>query len=358
MTPFSDDHLDRLRRSLNDDRTPAGKYLLGDVIGEGGMATVYAAEDVDLGRPVALKALKSGDNASELARRLLREARIVARLDHAAIVPVHDVGTLPDGRAYYTMKLVQGKTLAEIVGEGRPRRELLGYFIRVCEAIAFAHSRDVIHRDIKPSNIMIGEFGQILVMDWGIAKALAQPATPPAALDPEATLTHLRDDLPGQIDLAETTIDGTVMGTPAYMAPEQARGETGRVGKSSDIYALGAVLFFILTGAPPYDGEPREILARVSQGESADPRHIRKNVPRPLAAVCRKAMAQVPESRYADAQLLADDIDRFLEREPVTAYRENAFERLGRFVATNKLIVAMVVVYALSRLIIYLIARF
>jgi serine/threonine protein kinase len=357
MNSFSDDHLDRLRRNLSDTRTKSGKYLLGEVIGQGGMATVYEAEDIDLGRKVALKALKNGDSSHELARRMRREARIVARLEHASIVPIHDVGTLPDGRAYYTMKLVQGKTLAEVVAEHHPLRELLDMFLRVCEAIAFAHSRNVIHRDLKPTNIMIGEFGQILVMDWGIAKAITEPSNRQTTLDPGAAVSSLHAESPASPGDADATVEGTVLGTPAFMAPEQARGELDRVGRHSDIYSLGAILYFILTGEPPFDGDAREVIALVREGAIVSPRTVNQKAPRPLAAICLKAMAAAPAVRYAGAEQLADDIRRYLNREPVKAYHENALERIGRFAAGNKLIVAMVAVYALSRIIIYLVSR-
>lgn len=353
MTPFSDDHLDRLRNELNSESTRAGRYLLGEIIGEGGMATVYRAEDTDLERTVALKAIRIDRTDKQLAERMMREAKIVARLEHASIVPIHDVGRLPDGRVYYTMKLVRGRTLREVVESGTLRRELLNIFERICEGIAFAHSRGVIHRDLKPDNVMIGEFGQTLVMDWGIAKVTAAPQNAEKS-DSEATVTKL----PKTRNDSDPTIDGTIMGTPAYMAPEQARGRVEEIDLHTDIYALGAVLYFMLTGSAPYTGEVEDTLNRLRN--SAPPPGLRercKSIPRPLEAICRKAMAMEQEDRYESVLAVAADIVAYSSGERVSAYQENLLEQLWRFISNNKLIVAIVLVYALTRIVIYIMSR-
>lgn len=320
MKPLDDDSMKRLRRVIDTPDMEGTRYRPLRRIGEGGMGTVYLADDTGLHRMVAVKVLSLSIDDEQMAERLLAEAQVVARLEHPGIVPIHDAGRLPDGRVYYAMKYVQGATLEQFVATGPPLSEKLRVFLRVCEAVAFAHSKDVIHRDLKPANIMAGGFGEVLVMDWGVARQTARPD----AASPDAG------------------VQGYLVGTPAYMAPEQAGTGSGGVDVRSDVFSLGAVLYFLLVGSDPgpADGE-------------VSPRRRNRSVSRPLDAICRKAMSRDRESRYGSVDDLAADIRRWLDREPVTAYRENIFERSGRWISRNQLIVVIVAVYVIVRIIIY-----
>jgi serine/threonine protein kinase len=235
VTWLPDETVRRLRRVAEWPDLAETKYRLEEELGSGGMGTVYLAEDTVLGRKVALKVVSTAVAAPETAERMLREARVVARLEHPGIVPVHDAGALPDGRVFYAMKRVDGERL-DALAPRLPLTERLRIFQKICDAVAFAHAHGVVHRDLKPENVMVGAFGEVLVMDWGVAKLLhpgggdALP-TPGGAVSPTAA----------------DTAAGTVVGTPGYMAPEQARGASDRVGPWSDVYALGGVLRFLLT---------------------------------------------------------------------------------------------------------------
>ena len=234
------------------------KYGVLGEIGRGGMGTIYLAEDRVLGRRVALKVVSTGASDPAAAARMLREARVIARLEHPGIVPVHDAGTLPDGRMFYAMKRVDGRRLDEVALDGgAPLPDRLRVFQKVCEAVAFAHAHGVIHRDLKPENVMVGPFGEVLVMDWGVAKVLEEAAEPPAGAPSAGSAT--------------ATSEGTVLGTPAYMAPEQAAGQADRVGPAADVYALGALLHFLLTRRPPFDDETAGRRARGETGLSPGP---------------------------------------------------------------------------------------
>jgi serine/threonine protein kinase len=291
------------------------KYRLIRPLGRGGMGAVYAAADTELEREVALKVMPSA-GAAELGERLRREARILGQLEHPGIVPVHDVGTLPDGRVFYVMKLVRGEQLDAWAKRTPELGAVLRLFQRICEAVAFAHARGVIHRDLKPENVMVGPFGEALVMDWGIAKGLA----------PEG----LGGDALGAPAAEGGTAAGTVLGTPGYMAPEQARGDLAAIDARSDVYALGAVLRFLLGGRPPLD---------------------------PLVSICAKAMSEATASRYATAQDLADEVGRYLDGEPVRAHREGALERVKRFASRHRVVLSLLGGYVLLRLLLLAFAR-
>lgn len=294
MKWLSDDKLDHLL-GLVDTR-----YAFVKELGRGGMGTVYLAEDRELDRLVAIKVINTPEVTDGLRERMIREAQIIARLEHPGIVPVHDVGTLPDGRIFYAMKFVRGNRLDEYAAQGASLRDRLRKFQAVCDAVAFAHAHGVIHRDLKPQNIMIGSFGEVLVMDWGVAK--------------------IRDD-PRQSPVYNTS-DGTVIGTRNYMSPEQARGEV-EIDERADIYSLGAVLSFLFTD---------------------------QRVSKPAKAISLKAMARDPGDRYASASELTADIGRLLDAEPVSAYRENALEKAGRWVGKNRFLVLLVLAYLLMRI--------
>ena len=299
MKWLSDDRLNHLRSIVGNPDFSSTKYTFVKDLGRGGMGTVYLAEDRELDRLVAIKVLNTPEFTDDLRNRMIREAQIIARLEHPGIVPVHDVGTLPDGRIYYAMKFVRGSRLDEYAAQGASLRDRLRKFQAVCDAVAFAHAHDVIHRDLKPQNIMIGSFGEVLVLDWGVAKIKAQMNA-----DEE---------------------EGTIIGTESYMSPEQARGEIDQLDERADVYSLGAVLDFLLKDQ-----------SRV--GKAAD-------------AIRLKAMAREKESRYVSASELSADIGRLLDAEPVTAYRENALEKVSRWVSKNRFLVLLVLAYLLMRII-------
>jgi eukaryotic-like serine/threonine-protein kinase len=302
MKWLSDDKLNHLRAVVSEPDFSATKYTFVKELGRGGMGAVHLAEDRELHRLVAIKVLNTPDVAEDLRNRMVREAQIIAQLEHPGIVPVHDVGTLPDGRVYYAMKFVRGSRLDEYAAQGAPLRDRLRKFQAVCDAVAFAHAHGVIHRDLKPQNIMIGSFGEVLVLDWGVAK--------------------FRDD--PRSSASFQTMEGTVIGTRSYMSPEQARGEIDQLDERSDIYALGAVLYFLLND--------------------------QRKVAKAAHAICSKAMADAKESRYATASELSADIGRLLDAEPVSAYRENAIERTSRWVSKNRFLVLLVLAYLLMRI--------
>jgi hypothetical protein len=306
--------------------TATGRYALADEIARGGMGVIYRATDTALGREVAVKVLQDRFGPdSGVARRFADEARIAAQLQHPGIPPVHDLGTLPDGRPFLAMKLIKGQTLADLL-RGRPdpaaeRGRFVAVFEQVCQAVGYAHAHDVIHRDLKPDNVMVGAFGEVQLMDWGLAKVLTN--RPAATADPQETtagtqVVSLRDS-DGSFTQA-----GSVLGTPAYMPPEQAAGAVGKVDRRSDVFGLGAVLAVILTGRPPFaagsaetvrvlsaQGKLDECFARLD-GCGADPE---------LVALCRRCLAPSPAERPADAGEVA---------RAVGALRAEADERARR----------------------------
>jgi serine/threonine protein kinase len=275
MRFLSDDAVAHLREITELPDLSGTRYEIVRELGRGGMGIVYEVHDRELARNVAMKVVEKDGRA---------EARIIAALEHPGIVPVHDAGTLPDGRLFYTMKLVRGVRLDAWSRQGHGLTERLRLFARICEPVAFAHANNAVHRDLKPENVMVGEFGAVLVMDWGIAG----------------------------------------VATPGYMAPEQAAGESDA---RSDVYALGAVLAFLLRDETP---------------------------PRALAAIIARAMASEATSRYADARVLAEDVLRFVDQEPVSAYRENLFEHAGRWLTRHRALVTLMAAYIVMRVVVFL----
>jgi eukaryotic-like serine/threonine-protein kinase len=312
MKWLSDEKLNHLRTIVNDPDFSATKYKNVKELGRGGMGVVYLAEDPELNRQVAVKVLNTPDITDDLRRRMIREAQIIAGLEHPGIVPVHDVGTLPDGRIFYAMKFVRGLRLDEYVKD-TSLNDRLRKFQAVCDAVAFAHAHGVIHRDLKPQNIMIGSFGEVLVLDWGVAKVLK----PRIDADERRSIR-----VNPRQSAANETSDGTVIGTRDYMSPEQARGEIDQIDERTDVYSLGAVLKFLL----------------------AD------KATKTAKAIYLKAMSYAPESRYASAAELSADIGRLLDSEPVSAYRENAFEKVSRWVGKNRFLVLLILAYLLMRI--------
>jgi serine/threonine protein kinase len=334
------------------------RYRALRFLGHGGMASVWLAEDSILHRPVALKILAAENSSADLAARLMQEAVVLARLEHPGIVPVHDAGTLHDGRTFYCMKHVEGQTLDRHVAP-LPLRQRLHLFQRIAEPLAFAHSRGIIHRDLKPVNIMVGPFGEVLIMDWGLAKVMDATRASSTGQVPRHVMganglsalakqvsghefTGAVEGFLGSRSLAPenalaTTAHGTVLGTPGYMAPEQERGEVNAIDQRTDVFALGSILNDLLRENP---GAPRN-----------------ERAPRPLRAICNKAMAHEMSARYSSVQELAADVGKYLDGMPVSAYRENILERAARLIDRNRVAVVLLLAYLLMRLLFILFSR-
>jgi serine/threonine-protein kinase len=303
------------------------RYRFEAFLARGGMAEVWRGRDTLLAREVALKVLREpAFSDGGLRPRFAEEARLVGQLEHPSIVPVYDLGELPDGRPFFAMRLVHGLTLAELLaGRATPAEDLPRWvlvFERVCAAVAFAHARGLVHRDLKPSNVMLGDAGEVLVMDWGIAKALADRPRPAQAAPTPALLSPAAGGAATALGEAET-LPGQAKGTPAFMAPEQARGEAGRVGKASDVFGLGGILCVTLTGLPPYT-EPGEVLAGDVSGAFA--RLDGCGADAELVALAKACLAPEPEARPADAAAVAARVRRY--RDGVAARQAEA-ERLS-----------------------------
>jgi serine/threonine-protein kinase len=326
---------------------------------EGGLGAVFVALDGEFNREVAFKQILDhhADDPSS-RRRFLIEAQITGNLEHPGIVPVYAMGAQEGGRPYYAMRLVNGENFAEMIQhfhDGRATagkqawrgvafRKLLGQFLDVCNVIAYAHSKGVIHRDLKPRNIMGGPFGETLVLDWGLARALARPDEPAGA----------GSGLLGASPEPRTagTCPGTAVGTPQFMSPEQAAGRAECVGAASDVYSLGATLFGLLTGKAPFcDPDLEVILQKVQRGEFPRPRAIDPTIPRPLEAICLQAMAREPADRYPSPRALADDLEKWLADEPVSAWPEPVSSKLRRAVARHRTLVTTGVALAVLALV-------
>ena len=314
------------------------RYTLTRVAGEGGLGRVWMARDLDLNREVALKELRPTQAVHpEACQRFLKEAQITGQLEHPNIVPVYELSRRPqDNQPFYTMRFVRGQTLRHAIEEyHRKLREdqcgalelprLLQAFVSVCNAIAYAHSRGVIHRDLKPDNVVLGGFGEVIVLDWGLAKLVDRD-------DDELAAVGLSDAAGANLTMA-----GRVMGTPAYMAPEQAEGRVDLIDARTDVYGLGAILFEILAGRPPHDGQnTAELLARIISGDTPRVRSVNGSAPAALDAICAKAMHRERRDRYERASLLADDVHRWLADEPVSAVQETPVQRLSRWARRNR----------------------
>jgi len=310
MTWLSDSALSRLRAAMDVPDLTGTRYQFLEKLGRGGMGEVYSVEDTVLGRRVALKVIAITDASGDLEKRLLQEARVIAQLEHPGIVPVHDAGTLPDGRVFYTMKLVTGSRLDQRLAELSNLADRLRIFEKICEAVSFAHARGVLHRDLKPQNVMVGRFGEVLVMDWGLSKILRESAFSANVVRHSAVRYHEAD-----------TAHGMVVGTPGYMAPEQKRGE--ELDQRADVYSLGAILQFLL--------DSLEVPARA------------------VAAIAGKAMAVERAARYSSVKDLASDVAHYLDGLPVTAYPESWVSRAWRWTVRNRAWLLLILAYLAMR---------
>lgn len=356
MPWLSDNLLKHLQSVVEAPDLGATKYRLLEKFAAGGMGTIYLAEDTQLQRRVALKVVHTPETAHALSVRMLREARVIAQLEHPGIVPVHDVGELPDGRVFYVMKLVQGQRLDEYVRHELELPERLRIFQKACEAVAFAHSHGVLHRDLKPENIMVGAFGEVLVMDWGLAKVLSEDAKivdceswiVDRAASTQLSTTNNQQPATGN---QHQTQHGTVLGTPAYMSPEQKRGEIEQLDQRTDVYALGAILAFLLN--PSAAGLAQAQLENNKASASTSLALAKLRAPKQLLAVCTKAMAEDKAQRYESAQALAADVERFLNGLTVSSYQENPFEILWRWIRKFQFMILLVLVYLLVRILLF-----
>ncbi|WDQ16642.1 serine/threonine-protein kinase [Rhodopirellula sp. P2] len=364
-----------------DDHTPAKKLLAKESatvtparyeslveVGRGGWGIVEKAVDRQLDREVAVKRFSDSDDVTEQERqRFLHEAKITSQLQHPGIVPVHEMGDQHD--AFYVMKLLDGVTLSEFIQQhhqsplvrnrktqyqfGESLEPLLQRFVDICNAVAYAHQRGIIHRDLKPCNVMISGFGETVVLDWGLAQLVQSPTSSGPSQPSSSPPTRQADvSLPVEPH-------GTVLGTPAYMSPEQARGETARINSSSDLYSLGVILYTIIAGRNPYHGQPvKQILEQVRRSSCPDLRTAQPLVPKPLLSIVRKAMSSSQHDRYDSAEKLASEVRRFIAGDSVSVHRECMVEKGIRwcrhhqgvaaavFVATSALLVSAIAVSA------------
>jgi serine/threonine protein kinase len=326
-------------------------YSIADEIGRGGMGSVVAANDPRLERTVALKVMLATDAGEAATRRFEREARVLARLEHPNIIPVHEVGITTDGRPFYTMKLVKGRTLQSIIEGIRnddtettseyPLDKLLTVFRKVCDAVAFAHHVGIVHRDLKPDNVMVGEFGEVLVMDWGLAKLLDEAEE---ESDISVDLSALKPT-----DSGSLTLDGQILGTPQYMAPEQAAGQLSKIAAGTDVYSLGGILQAILTLRAPISGSTlQEMIGRIGSGDrnpiiteaSPDYKHCPgRKIPVALAAVAEQAMAVSSAERYPSVDDLAKEVVAFQGGFTTQAEQATLSRRFSLYVNRNKTLI-------------------
>jgi serine/threonine protein kinase len=350
----------------HDARVLEGRFEIIRKLGQGGLGRVWLARDVNLNRHVAIKEISHVSGMTDtVVERFKHEAKITGRLDHPSIVPIYQLGEdLSTGRVFYAMRFLGRSTLQDSINEYHERREegdddpmllrhLLTAFVNVCHAIGHAHSRKVIHRDLKPENVVIDSFGQVIVIDWGLAKVID-----------ETSVESLMDSV--AIGNANRTSEGQVLGTPLYMAPEQAAGRLDELDHRTDIYGLGAILFAIVTGYAPHEKTQKEsvdsgvggrgMISSIARGITPSASEANSNADPALDAICQKAMARRKYTRYQEATDLAEDVQRWMAGEPVTAYRESSWQRVNRWISQHQrlsqslLAVAIITLVALTTL--------
>ncbi len=333
-------------------RRPAEtRYTQGEEIARGGMGAILNVWDEDLRRELAMKVCRDFDGDEGVGERLrelfLEEAQITGQLAHPGVVPVHELGLDDRGRVFFTMPLVRGRTLNDIIDlvrrgeEGWTLSRALAVMLKVCETMAYAHSKGVIHRDLKPANVMVGRFGETYVMDWGIARLVGEHGSNGNAREAARTLVLTDRSIEKEKTPGLPTISGGVVGTPAYMSPEQARGKLDQLGPRADVYSVGAMLYHLLSGRMPYEDRTETLTACTVLGfvmtRPPEPLHeIAPDAPEDLIAVCEKAMARDRRDRYADTMEMAKDIERFLDRRPVHAQPVRPWYALRLWVARNR----------------------
>ncbi len=326
-----------------------GKYEIREKVGEGGMGNVFAAWDTELHREVTIKLLnEKGKQKNHFKERFLNEARITGRLEHSGVVPVHLLDYDSKGMPYYVMRLLEGRTLAQLIDQyhhskidayaPESLRKLLRHFIDVCHTIAFAHDHFIVHRDIKPSNVMLGGYGETMVLDWGLAKALN------AATDdnrPDINSDDAADDDEADAYAEGLTIVGGRVGTSGYQSPEYLR--YGESHPSDDIYALGVMLYYLLCGKLPYASSAGPGVFERMVSPPQPPHLVNPQVSRPLSAICLCALAFDKEKRYSKADLLAADIQRYLDDEPISLIRNSSRDKIVRLLRKNMVFIGIAV---------------
>ena len=355
----TDELLAKLAKAPKLDRE---RFALESEVGKGGMGAVFRVHDRHLNRRLAIKVLLERGSpqdveeqalAHQLLGRFLEEAQVSSQLDHPGVVPVHELGLDHEGKVWFTMRLVKGRTASEVFFDAHGQRDGwsltrgLEVILKVCDTMAYAHEKGVLHRDLKPSNVMVGRFGEVYVMDWGLAKVVGQADRHDVRIRPETAPSASKLDTARKRDAEHdtgssvVTMDGAKLGTPSYMPPEQARGEVATLDVRADVYAIGAMVYELVTGRAPYvvPGVRKpayRILDDVADGPPKAIEEIQKGVPGELVAIVRKAMARDREERYADTAALAADLRAFLGSQVVKAYRTGALVELKLWIKRNR----------------------